>query len=127
MAQKGCILIVEDHPSTINLLSQLVRREGYEPIAARGGEEGLRLLREGGVDLVLLDLMMDDIDGWTVLKTMKADEALCSIPVIIVTARTEMQEESSISSCDGLFEAYITKPFSVYELFAKIAQILGER
>jgi two-component system phosphate regulon response regulator PhoB/two-component system alkaline phosphatase synthesis response regulator PhoP len=127
MAQERRILIIEDHPSTINLLSNLIRREGYEPIAARGGEEGLRLLREGGVDLVLLDLMMDDINGWTVLNTMKTDEALCPIPVIIVTARTEMQEESLISSHDGLFEAYITKPFSVYELFAKIAEILRER
>jgi DNA-binding response OmpR family regulator len=127
MMQKRRIVIIEDHPSTANLLSDLLRREGYEPIAARGGGEGLRLLREVGADLVLLDLMMDDMNGWTVLNIIKADDALCPIPVIIVTARHQVQEESLISSHDGLFESYVMKPFSVDELLAKIAQVLRGR
>jgi CheY-like chemotaxis protein len=126
MAQKRRILIIEDHLSTINLLSGILGREGYEPVPARGGEEGLRLLRETGADLVLLDLMMDDINGWTVLRAIKADDALYPIPVIIVTARHQVQEESLISSHDGLFESYVMKPFSVDELLSKIAQALKE-
>jgi DNA-binding response OmpR family regulator len=118
------ILVIEDHPSTLSMLGEIVQRAGYEPILAPGGNEGLRLLRQGGVDLILLDLMLEDMDGWTVLKTIKTDQDLYAIPVLIVTARNRQQEEHGIDAHRGLFEAYLVKPFVVDELLEDIAAIL---
>jgi DNA-binding response OmpR family regulator len=119
------ILIMDDHPSTRELLGHIVEEAGYEAVLASGGEEGLRLLREGGVALVLLDLMMDEMHGWTVLETIKADSELQPVPVIIVTARQEFQEEPRIQTCDGLYESYVMKPFNVDVLLSEIEAILG--
>ena len=71
MAEKQRVLIVEDDPGTLALLTQIVIRAGYEPLRARRGEEGWALLQEERVDLLLLDLMMRDVDGWTLLETIK--------------------------------------------------------
>jgi CheY-like chemotaxis protein len=118
------ILIVDDHPSTLSMLGEVVQGAGYEPLLALGGNDGLRLLRERQVDLILLDLMLEDMDGWTVLKTIKMDEDLNHIPVLIVTARNQLQEQHRIDAHAGLFEAYLLKPFLVEELLEKIAAIL---
>ena len=70
MTQKRRVMIIEDDLDTIELLRVILELRGYEPIPALGGKAGLRLLEEEWpVDLILLDLMMDDIDGWTVLRT----------------------------------------------------------
>jgi CheY-like chemotaxis protein len=106
------------------MLGELVQRAGYQSVLAAGGNEGIRLLRQEGADVVLLDLMMEDMDGWTVLKTIKSDDELSSIPVIIVTARQQYQEERWIETHDGLYEAYILKPFLVDELLDKIEDVL---
>jgi DNA-binding response OmpR family regulator len=124
-AQKARILIIEDHPSTLNLLGQIVRDAGYESVLASSGNDGLRLLREARADLILLDLMLEDMDGWTVLKTIKMDENLHSIPVLIVTGRRKYQEKHGIDTHAGLFEGYVTKPFIVDRLLEEIAAILG--
>jgi CheY-like chemotaxis protein len=118
------ILIVDDHPSTLSMMCEVVQGAGYEPLLALGGNDGLRLLRERKVDLILLDLMLEDMDGWTVLKTIKMDEDLHHIPVLIVTARNPRQEQHRIDAHVGLFEAYVLKPFLVEELLQKIAAIL---
>jgi DNA-binding response OmpR family regulator len=122
--RKSRILVIEDHPSTLNMLGEIVQRAGYEPVLASGGNEGLRLLRESGADLILLDLMLQDMDGWTVLKTIKMDQDLHPIPVLIVTARNQQQEEHGIHAHEGLFEAYLVKPFLVDVLLEDMAAIL---
>ena len=73
MTPKKRVMIIEDDPDTIELLGVILELRGYEPIPAYGGQAGLQKLEDGPVDLILLDLMMDDIDGWTVLGTIKAD------------------------------------------------------
>jgi CheY-like chemotaxis protein len=118
------ILIIEDHPSTLSLLGEIVQRAGYEPVLAQGGNEGLRLLRERGADLILLDLMLEDMDGWTVLKTIKTDEDFHTVPVLIVTGRNQMQEQHGIESHVGLFNGYLLKPFLLDDLLEEIAAIL---
>jgi DNA-binding response OmpR family regulator len=118
-------MIIEDHPSTINLLSYILEDAGYDPIPASGGREGLRLLRSQRADLVLLDLMMDDMDGWSVLRAIRNDETLAHIPVLIVTARHQVQEKHLIESHGDLFDGYVMKPFSVDELLAKIDEALA--
>jgi putative two-component system response regulator len=122
--EKPRILIIEDHPSTLSMLAEVIRRGGYEPVQAPSGNEGLRQLRQGKVDLILLDLMLEDMDGWTVLKTIKMDEDLHPIPVLIVTARNKQQEKHGIDVHTGLFDGYLLKPFLVDELLEKISEIL---
>jgi adenylate cyclase len=118
------VMIIEDDPDMIQLLSVILKRGGYQPIAALGGNEGLRLLREGGVDLILLDLMMDDINGWQVLDIVKADPDLRQIPVLIISARHHLEEPEQTAAHAGLFEGYMVKPFVVRDLLDKIVEAM---
>ena len=121
----GRVLIVEDDPDIIQLLSHVVRRAGAESVLASGGRQGLRLALKSSPDLILLDLMMDDMDGWTTLEALKADERLRAIPVIIVTVKQEVEDYEQIDAHAGMFETWISKPFKVDELTSRITQILG--
>ena len=124
MTEKPRVLIIEDDPDMIDLLSVILRRGGYQPVPALGGQEGLRVLREEGADLILLDLMMDDISGWRVLELVKQDESLRSIPVLIVSARHFLEDPDQTAAHAGLFEGYLVKPFIVRDLLTKIVEAL---
>ena len=121
----GRVLIIEDDPDIIQLLSHVVRRAGAESVLASGGRQGLRLALKSSPDLILLDLMMDDMDGWSTLEALKADERLRTIPVIIVTVKQEVEDYEQIDAHAGMFETWISKPFKVDELTSRITQILG--
>jgi two-component system response regulator VicR len=118
------ILCIEDEMEMIDLIRIILGRRGFEVTGANGGREGLRMVREKHPDLVLLDLMMPDMDGWEVYQQMKADEATRNIPVIVVTAKAQ-----NIDKVLGLHIArvddYIAKPFSPQELLASVEKILG--
>jgi adenylate cyclase len=124
MTEKPRVLVIEDDPDMIDLLSVILRRGGYLPVSALGGQEGLRVLREEGADLILLDLMMDDISGWRVLEMVKRDESLRSIPVLIVSARHFLEDPDQTAAHAGLFEGYLVKPFIVRDLLTKIVEAL---
>ena len=124
MTQKPRVMIIEDDPDMIDLLSVIIKRGGYEPVAGLGGNEGLRMLREAGADLILLDLMMDDISGWRVLELVKEDENLRNIPVLIVSARHYLEDPDRTAAHAGLFEGYLVKPFVVRDLLTKIVEAL---
>jgi len=117
------ILCVEDEPEMIDLIRLILGRRGFEVKGATGGVEGLRMIREEHPDLVLLDLMMPDMDGWEVYQQIKADEKTKSIPVIVVTAKAQ-----SIDKVLGLHIAkvddYIAKPFSPQDLLNSIEKVL---
>jgi DNA-binding response OmpR family regulator len=119
------VLIVEDDPGTMNLLRQIVERAGYEPVLARGGWEALHLLQERGADLVLLDLMMRGMDGWTLLDSVKAEDRFAALPVLIITAKHPVENQQQMEAHAGQFEGYLLKPFEVDELLAKITQLLA--
>jgi adenylate cyclase len=124
MTEQPRVLVIEDDPDMIDLLSVILRRGGYKPVSAIGGQEGLRVLREEGADLILLDLMMDDISGWRVLELVKQDESLRSIPVLIVSARHFLEDPDQTAAHAGLFEGYLVKPFIVRGLLTKIVEAL---
>jgi len=75
MEEKKRIICIEDEPETTNLVKLILTREGYEVLGADGGEEGLAMVKEELPDLVLLDLMMPDMDGWQVYQLLKEDES----------------------------------------------------
>jgi len=118
------IVCIEDEPEMIDLVRLILSRKGFELIGAVGGREGLETVRRVKPDLVLLDLMMPDMDGWEVYQQMKADDELKDIPVIVVTAKAQ-----SIDKVLGLHIAkvddYITKPFGPQELLESVYRILG--
>ena len=124
MTEKHRILIVEDEPGTLNLIEQIVMRAGYEPVLARGGNEALSMMQDGGIDLVLLDLKMKDVDGWTVLMTLKADARSSHVPVIIVTGKTPAEHRAKMETLSDLYEDYFVKPFEIELLVARIAEVL---
>ena len=124
MTQVPRVLVIEDDPDMIDLLSVILRRGGYQPVSALGGQEGLRILREQGAELILLDLMMDDISGWRVLELVKQDETLRNIPVLIVSARHFLEDPDQTAAHAGLFEGYLVKPFIVRDLLTKIVEAL---
>lgn len=118
------VVCIEDEPEMIDLVRLILARKGFELIGTVGGREGLETVRQVKPDLVLLDLMMPDMDGWEVYQQMKADEELRDIPVIVVTAKAQ-----SIDKVLGLHIAkvddYITKPFGPQELLESVSRVLG--
>jgi len=120
---KRRILCVEDEPEMIDLIRLILARKGFEVLGAPGGAEGLKLIRSEHPDLILLDLMMPDMDGWEVYQQIKADESTRSIPVVVVTAKAQ-----SIDKVLGLHIAkvddYIAKPFSPQDLMASVERVL---
>ena len=119
---KTRILLIEDEPDILEVMQYNLDREGYKVIACRDGEQGLSRIRTDGPDLVVLDLMLPGIDGTEVCRRVKADPVTRSIPVIMVTAKSE---ESDIVLGLGLgADDYITKPFSPKELVARVKVVL---
>lgn len=122
--EKGRVLCIEDHPEMIELIRLILSRHGFEVEGAVGGREGLRLMRENPPDLVLLDLMMPDVDGWEVYRQLKADERLKEIPVIAVTAKAQNIDRVLGLHIAGM-DDFITKPFGPKELIASVERVLG--
>ena len=120
------ILCIEDEPEMIDLIRLILERRGFNVQGAAGGTEGIKKVRELRPDLVLLDLMMPDLDGWEVYQQMKADETTRNIPVIVVTAKAQ-----SIDKVLGLHIAkvddYIAKPFSPQELLASVEKVFSQQ
>ena len=120
------ILCIEDEAEMIDLMRLILGRKGYDVKGASSGMEGLNILREQRPDLILLDLMMPDMDGWEVYQQIKADEKTKSIPVIVVTAKAQ-----SIDRVLGLHIAkvddYIAKPFSPQELMISVEKVLRSK
>lgn len=84
------IMVVDDDYDTVTILARHLEREGFAPVEARSGAECLKLIRESDVDIVLLDLMMPEMDGFEVCKALKNDPRTRDIPIIMVTARDDL-------------------------------------
>ena len=120
------VVYIEDEPEMIDLVRLILKRKQYEVIGASGGREGLDVVRKTIPDVILLDLMMPDMDGWEVYQQLKADEVTRSIPVIVITAKAQR-----IDKVLGLHIAkvddYISKPFSPMELIESLQKVFEER
>jgi DNA-binding response OmpR family regulator len=118
------ILIVDDEEDILHFLELVLREKGYEVVTAPGGHEALTRVQIERPDLVLLDIMMPEMDGWEVLKLLRVDEETAAIPVAMLSARTEARDR-----VQGLQEGaidYICKPFSLQELLSKIEAIFTQ-
>ena len=117
------VVYIEDELEMIDLVRLILTRKRFEVLGASGGREGLDLVRREHPDVVLLDLMMPDMDGWEVYQQLKADETTRNIPVIVVTAKAQ-----NIDKVLGLHIAkvddYISKPFAPKDLVDSLERVL---
>lgn len=105
------ILIIEDDKFLRELITQKLIKEGYETAEAIDGEEGIKKIKEGKPDLILLDLILPGIDGFEVLSRMKSDSALASIPVIILSnlgQKEDVERGLKLGAIDYLIKAHFT-------------------
>jgi DNA-binding response OmpR family regulator len=118
-AQRRHILVIEDEPDIARGLRDALEFEQFEVTTAGRGREGIKSLREHGADLIILDLMLPDINGFTVCEEIRQSHPV--VPIIMLTARS--QETDKIRGLEVGADDYVTKPFSVGELVARINAI----
>lgn len=117
------LLYIEDDPEMIDLVSMIISRRGFQIRGASGGRKALELIKSQKPDLILLDLMMPDMDGWEVYQQLKSKEETRNIPVIVITAKAQPVDRVlglHIAKVDG----YITKPFHPQELLESVDRVL---
>ena len=123
MNTQARILSIEDDPEMSSLIQLIFERKGHRVIGARRGELGLELIKSLKPDVLLLDLMLPDIDGWELYRQMKTDKELAKVPIIIVSARSEEQDAASgFRVIDN--DRFIQKPFEVKELIDTVTHML---
>ncbi len=122
MEKETTILIVEDEEKIARFLELELRHEGYQVLKANGGRSGLALAESGGADLMVLDVMLPEMNGFEVLRRLRKTSKL---PVIMLTARDEVMDK--VAGLDGGADDYMTKPFAIEELLARIRLALKKR
>jgi DNA-binding response OmpR family regulator len=117
------ILSIEDDPEMSTLIQLIFERKGHRVIGVRRGEIGLEFLRSLKPDVLLLDLMLPDVDGWDIYRQMKGDKELSKVPIIIVSARSQMQDAAlGFKVIDN--DRFIEKPFEIQELINAVNTVL---
>jgi class 3 adenylate cyclase/CheY-like chemotaxis protein len=119
------ILAVDDTPENLEILRMRLEANGYEVATAADGEEGLARARELTPDLILLDIMMPKLDGISVVRMLKHDQSLRSIPVILVTAKADTRDV--VEGLDAGGDDYLTKPFEHRALLARVRSMLRQK
>jgi phosphate regulon transcriptional regulator PhoB len=119
--QQGRVLVVEDERDVADLIRYNLTKEGYDVVVAPTGSDALKQAREVHPDLVLLDIMVPQLNGWEVCRRLKQDVETKNIPVIMVTGRVE--EGDKVLGFEMGADDYVTKPFSPRELLARIRAV----
>lgn len=122
MAPARRILVVDDEPDIIELVTYNLRKEGFEVIPARDGEEGMAQMRRGRFDLVILDLMLPGMPGLDLCRFIRSKPDTHALPIIMLTARSE--ETDRVVGLETGADDYMTKPFSPRELVARVRAVL---
>ena len=125
MNQTPRILVVDDEPMNVALLEAVLVSRGYAVIPAANGLEALDLIHQDNIDLVLLDIMMPEMDGFEVCRRIKDDERLRDIPIIMLTVLHSKQDR--IKGIEAGAEDFISKPFDQGEVLARIKMLLKLR
>jgi DNA-binding response OmpR family regulator len=122
MAQET-ILVVDDEPAIVQVIRERLKREGFRVRAAGTGEGALRSIAGGAPDLLILDLMLPDVDGFDVLRRLRAEG--CSLPVVVLTARDD--DVDVVVGLELGADDYVVKPFNPRELVARVRAVLRRR
>lgn len=116
------ILVVDDEKDLLDLIEYNLKKEGFDVLKAENGEEGIKIAKEHNPDLVLMDIMMPKMDGMEAVEKMRADDALKSIPIIFLTARSD--EKTEVEGLNKGGDDYITKPISTTKLISRIKAVM---
>lgn len=117
----GTVLVVDDDPVIVNLLQVNFEIEGYDVLAATGGEAGLAQARMGHPDVIVLDVMMPGMDGLEVARRLRDDEETKAIPIILLSAKAQ---SADIQGGLAVADDYVTKPFEPLELLERVKAVL---
>jgi two-component system, cell cycle response regulator len=120
--ETALILVVDDNPDNLEIISTRLRFRGYEVSLAERGEEAIAKVHEEAPDLILLDIMMPDMDGYEVARRIRAERDLPYIPIIVVTARDSTEDK--VTGLDAGADDYLTKPINFPELEARVRSML---
>jgi DNA-binding response OmpR family regulator len=120
MAKK--VLVVDDHPDAINILTIILQQGGYDTVTAKDGIEALQKIHDESPDLVLLDVMMPKMDGYEVCREVKANPETKQIPIIMLSAKTDTASKEKgyqLGAAD-----YVVKPINPSEILNKVKEYL---
>jgi DNA-binding response OmpR family regulator len=123
MSTRGRVLVVDDDPDIYQIAEANLAAAGYEVRGAADGLEGLRMVREYAPDVVVLDVLMPELDGWEVLSRIESDPETAGIPVVMLTCRSE--DADILRGLEQGAVEYITKPFYPEDLVASVTIILS--
>ena len=112
------VLVIDDEPGIIEIVEANLEGDGFEVLSASNGKEGLEKIKSEAPELVVLDVMMPEMDGWEVLRSIEQDSATAGLPVIMLTAKAA--DEDYIYGLEEGAVEYITKPFLPQELVNRI-------
>ena len=121
MAEK--ILIIDDDLETLRLVGLMLQRQGYKVVAANNGKEGMGLARKEKPDLIVLDVMMPDMDGFAVTNSIRTDPELSDTPILMFTAKSQVDDK--VAGFEAGVDDYLTKPVHPVELVAHIKALLS--
>lgn len=119
------VMVVDDSPFIVDVFVTMLERGGYQSVAAYGGEEALEILSTVTPDLILLDIMMEPMDGWETLENIKINPKTRDIPVLMMTAKQLTPDEAE--GYGSYIEDYILKPITHRELYEAIERVLKRR
>lgn len=125
MTVRPVVLIADDDPDILELVSLTLERDGYDVAQARSGEEALEIAAERRLHLAVLDLMMPGIDGYEVTRRLRADDPDGTLPILILSAFAE-DRQAALALAAGA-DAYMRKPFSPRELLATAGSLILQR
>ncbi len=117
------ILVVDDDVDTLRLVGLMLQRQGYQIVAANNGQQALASAQSEDPDLILLDVMMPDMDGYEVTRKLRASPNTASIPIIMFTAKSQVDDK--VEGFDAGVDDYLTKPTQPRELFAHVKAVLA--
>jgi DNA-binding response OmpR family regulator len=123
MSEARRVLVVDDQDDIREMARLVLTGAGYEVTTASSGREALKLVRERRYDLMLLDINMPEMDGWSTLRLLRADDATDDLPVAMFSVKSEVRDKVA-GLKDGAID-YITKPFGVDELASRVSRILA--
>ncbi|MEE9115711.1 MAG: response regulator [Thermoplasmata archaeon] len=124
MAKKK-IVVVDDEQNILDLVGMILEAEGFTVSKALNGTEGIKMAQEEHPDLVLLDIMMPEMDGWVVYRKLKEDSKTKDIPVAMLTVKAQAIDKEMALDVIGV-EDYITKPFTPDELVERVQKLVAK-
>ena len=122
MAGSTRILVIEDDVDNLGMMTFMLKRLGYSVLEAHDGLEGLKLARQELPDLILLDLAMPEMDGWTVARLLRNDPATRKIKIVVVSVRSLLEDRQRAREAGA--DGYITKPMSMSAFAEEVARYL---